>query len=102
MKVICAWCGKELGEALPFTSDRPTHTKCIACRIRTDGGSRALFESSVEFRDRASGDVIEKIDGIETIEQVLPQYQRIEATWGRPIAFRIQQRRKPSAEPLTA
>lgn len=31
MKVVCAWCGKDMGEKEPFDDESTTHGMCPEC-----------------------------------------------------------------------
>jgi len=31
MRIVCSWCGKELGEKEPLDDQSETHGKCNAC-----------------------------------------------------------------------
>lgn len=40
MRIVCAWCGEQLGEKEPLLDDRATHTICDPCRARLDNADR--------------------------------------------------------------
>jgi uncharacterized CHY-type Zn-finger protein len=33
MKVVCAWCGKSLGEKEPYDSEETSHGMCDDCQL---------------------------------------------------------------------
>ena len=44
MRIICAWCSKDMGEKFPFDSDMVTHGICDECVAKISGA--AQFEIS--------------------------------------------------------
>ena len=57
MKVICSWCGKDLGEKEPFVDNRVSHGICEDCRKKIMEGMKRepLGEHHSEDRKRAVG-----------------------------------------------
>ena len=40
MKIICAWCGKHLGEKPPYDDDSVTHGICAECARKAEEDDR--------------------------------------------------------------
>ncbi len=40
MKVVCAWCGKDMGEKPPYKDKGVTHTICPECRQKLEQKKR--------------------------------------------------------------
>ena len=47
MKIICAWCDKDMGEKAPYQDHAITHGMCIDCQVR----------NVKEFRERKNKQV---------------------------------------------
>ncbi len=37
MKIVCAWCGKEMGEKPPLNNKETTHSICPECYKKQSG-----------------------------------------------------------------
>jgi len=47
MKIICSWCGTQLGEKEPFEDQSISHAKCEECLKKTGQKVEARFASAI-------------------------------------------------------
>lgn len=40
MKIICAWCRKDMGEKEPLSDKRISHSICKECAKKTEKGAK--------------------------------------------------------------
>jgi len=51
MKIICAWCQKDMGEKLGGESDLITHSICLDCKEKVGKELKALKAKKLEIEN---------------------------------------------------
>ena len=52
MKIICAWCQKDMGEKLGGESDLITHSICLDCKEKVGKELKALKAKKLEIENQ--------------------------------------------------
>jgi len=59
MEVVCAWCGKKLGEKPPYEDKEVTHGMCQNCYDKERRKRKRLKKEEEKRKGRFLGDVLE-------------------------------------------